>query len=88
MEEKKCRDCGVLMFIDSHKKITAKQLSGEFYYGKWWHCPKCHKIFFDNKWRVYNQPQEQVTIEPSKEAVEAHRNDLQEIYRLIENHDA
>ena len=53
--ENKCKQCFGDLYIKKHPKITSKQLNKYFYFSQWEYCPRCKKVFFDERYKVMNR---------------------------------
>ncbi len=54
MEEKRtCRNCGTKLIIKQTKRTT-EQLKKPYYYTAYYYCPKCNKLYHDEKFKVTN----------------------------------
>lgn len=51
--EKKCKKCGGSLIQKSTKR-TAEQLKKAYYYTAYYFCPRCNKLYHDEKFKVEN----------------------------------
>lgn len=54
MEDKLCKNCGSELIVKQTKR-TPEQLKKSYYYTAYYFCPKCHKLYHNDKFKVENK---------------------------------
>lgn len=67
MKEEVCRTCGSkLIKRETQKKPS--QLRKQYYYTAYYYCPKCRKIYLNDKFKVVNDIQDELLFPPEENA--------------------
>ncbi len=49
-----CKTCGTPLLVKATKR-TAEQLTKPYYYSAYYYCPRCHKMYLNDKFKVENE---------------------------------
>lgn len=62
MDERRCKKCGGRL-IQKPTKRTAEQLKKPYYYTAYYYCPRCNKLYHDEKFKVMNKQTESFFVD-------------------------
>jgi ribonuclease HI len=63
----KCKNCGTPL-IEKQTKRTAEQLKKQYYFTAYYSCPKCGRMYHDEKFKVVNENSDLFTSGPHSPA--------------------